>query len=435
MLFRELLKIRVTRNASWLIMGKLAQSVIALFINLLTARYLGPSNYGLLSYAASIVAFAIPIMNLGFSNVLVLEETHHPENEGEIFGSAIILSTISAVACILGVSLYTFFVDAGEPVTNLVVILYSLLLIFQAFDLIQYWFQAKLLSKYMSIVSLIAYVLVSSYKIILLVSGADIYFFAVTNALDSLLIAVALMICYKKCGGKKLSFSKSVAKRMFAKSKHYIVSSMMVTIFMQTDKIMLKIMMGEEAVGYYSAATTIACMSSFVFLAVIDSMRPVIFQCKNGDDNREFENKLTLTYFIVIYMAIAQCLIMALFSNIIVNILYGNRYTEASSALRIVVWFTTFSYIGAVRNIWILGENKQKFLWLINLSGALLNLVLNYILIPKYGINGASVASVITQFFANIIVSYIIWPLRRNNNLIWRALNPKLLTGLMTHIK
>jgi O-antigen/teichoic acid export membrane protein len=435
MQFGRITKNKITKNALWIIIGKLAQSILALFINLIMARYLGPSNYGLISYAASIVAFVAPIMNLGFSNVLVQEVTNQPEQEGTIFGSAILLSTISAVACIISVTIYTFIVDAGETITNRVVMLYSILLIFQAFELIQYWFQAKLLSKYMSIASLIAYILVAAYKIILLIIGASVSFFAVSNALDSLLIAVALIICYKKCGGKRLSFSKNVAKNMFANSKHYIISSMMVTIFAETDKIMLKAMVGEQAVGFYSAATTISCMTSFVFLAVIDSMRPVIFQYKKEENNSEYENKLTLTYSMVIYMSILQCVFMTALSDIIVKVLYGNQYIDTIFALRIVVWFTTFSYIGSVRNIWILGENKQKYLWVINFSGALMNVFLNFLLIPHFGINGAAVASVITQFFTNIIVSYIISPLKYNNLLIWRSLNPRLLIGIIKGLK
>lgn len=425
------LKSKVATNAIWLIAGKVAQSFIALVVGMLTARYLGPSNYGLISYAASIVAFVVPVMNLGFSNVLVQEQTNHPEEEGEIYGSSIFLSVISAFACIIGVTSYTFIVDAGETITHYVVILYSIMLIFQATELIQYWFQAKLLSKYMSIISLIAYILVAGYKIILLASGASVYFFVVSNSLDYFLIAIMLFIAYKKLGGARLKFSSNVSKRIFNSSKHYIVSSLMVTIFAQTDRIMLKLMINETAVGYYTAAVTCAGMTSFVFGSIIDSMRPTIFAHKKNNDENGYEKNIARTYCLVIYLALIQSAFMTLFAKYIIKIIYGEVYSSSISALKIIVWYTTFSYMGSVRNIWILGENKQKFLWILNLGGATVNIALNFVLIPPMGINGAALASLITQAFTNIVMNVIVWPLKHNNKLILDGLNPMLILRLL----
>lgn len=205
---------------------------------------------------------------------------------------------------------------------------------------------------------------------------------------------------------------------------------MMVTIFAQTDKIMIKLMLNNEETGYYSAALTVAALSSFVFTAIVDSMRPTIFESKNQSETK-FENRLTLLYSIVIYLSLAQCLVMTVLANLIIHILYGAQYMPAASALQIGVWYTTFSYLGMVRNIWILAENKQKYLWQINLSGALANVVLNYLLIPIIGINGAALASLITQFFTNVIVGYIIKPIRKNNAIMLRGLNPNILLALI----
>ena len=136
---------------------------------MLIARYLGPQNFGVISYAASLVGFVTPLVFLGLNNVLVQEITKNPDKEGVIIGTSILLSIISALLCMLGVIIFTFFANAGETETIFVTSLYSLILIFQVLDLIQYWFQAKLLSKYSSIISLVAYFIVSGYKVILLI--------------------------------------------------------------------------------------------------------------------------------------------------------------------------------------------------------------------------------------------------------------------------
>lgn len=417
---------KVAKNATWIIACRIVQSVFALVINMLTARFLGPSNFGLITYAASLVAFVLPVMQLGFSSILVQEIVNNPDREGKTLGTSMLLSLCSSVCCIMGITTFALVANYDEPVTILVCFLYSLNLVFQAMELVQYWFQAKYLSKYTSIVSLCAYLVVSAYKIFLLVTAKDVYWFAISNAFDYALIAIGINIIYRKLGGQKLQFSWELGKQMFSRSKHYIFSGMMVTIFAQTDKIMIKLMIDEAATGYYGAAVATAGLTSFVFTAIIDSFRPSIFEGQNISD-KVFEYRLTLLYSIVIYVSLAQSILMTVLAGPIIRILYGAAYSPSAMALQIVVWYTTFSYMGAVRNIWILAYNKQHFLWMINVSGAITNIAINAILIPIIGIYGAAIASLLTQFFTNVITGFIIKDIRPNNSLMIRSLNPVLL--------
>ena len=118
---------------------------------------------------------------------------------------------------------------------------------------------------------------------------------------------------------------------------------------------------------------------------------------------------------------------MTLLARPIIWILYGDAYMDSVSALRIIVWHTTFSYIGAVRNVWMLAEDSQRYLWIINFCGAMANIVLNTCMIPVWGIEGAALASVITQIFTNFGLSMIIKPIRYNNRLIIQGLHPRYL--------
>ena len=134
-----------------------------------------------------------------------------------------------------------------------------------------------------------------------------------------------------------------------------------------------------------------------------------------------------MLYSIIIYLSLAQSVAMTVLARLVIWILYGASYAPAAGALRIVVWYTTFSYIGSVRNIWILANNKQKYLWQINLSGALANVLLNWLLIPLMGIHGAALASLITQFFTNVVTGYILAPIRGNNAIMVRSIDPRIL--------
>lgn len=421
----SLKKNRVANNAAWLIGTKIIQSVISLIIGMMSARYLGPSNYGLINYASSLVAFVLPIMQLGITNILVQEIVNNRENEGTILGTSLLLNLLSAIVCIIGVNTFCIITNTGDHDAIVVCFLYSIILVFQAIELVGYWFQAHLLSKYSSSVALFAYIISAAYKLFLLITQKSIFWFAVINTIEVAIISILQIIIYIHKKGQKFHFSFDVAKRLLKSGRYFIVSNMMITIFAQTDKIMLKQMLTNEAVGYYSAAIVCSTVTSFVYAAIIDSFRPGIFEAKKNGDESNYRDKLQLLYSIIIYVSLAYCVVITILAKHVVLLLYGDKYYMTVNPLRIVVWYTTFSYLGSVRNIWIISENKQKYLWIINLSGAVLNVFANAALIPIIGINGAALASLLTQFFSNVILGWIIPAIRDNNRIMISGLNPR----------
>lgn len=416
----------VLKNASWIIGCKIVQSVMTLIIGMITARYLGPSNYGLINYAASITSFFSPIMKLGFDATLVREFLDHPDDEGTVLGTSLVLNIISSFASIAGIFAFTLIANAGDLETILVCILYSVTLIFQAGEMIQYWFQSKLQSKYPSIVALIAYTVVAVYKISILVTGKDILWFVAAHSIEAAIIALLLWIIYIKIAKQKITVTFSFGKKMFSRSKYYIISGLMIVIFQQTDRIMIRLIYGEAEVGYYSAAFTCVGISAFVFSAIIDSFRPSILEGKKIS-NEIYEGRLTAFFSIVIFLSLAQSVGMTVLAKPIILILFGESYTPAIVVLQILVWYIVFSYLGTGRNIWILAEGKQKYLWRINLAGAILNVVGNAILIPKMGARGAAIATVISQIFANGVLCFIVKPICPVGKIIFRSINPKYL--------
>ncbi len=410
-------------NATWIVACKVVQSVLQLIVGMLCARYLGPANYGLINYAASIVAFALPLMRLGLNATLVHEFVETPEKEGEIIGTSLVLNISSSILCIFGVSAFAAIANAGDNTAIIVCVLYSLSLFFAAIEMIQYWFQYKLLAKYSSIIMFAAYVIVSAYKIYLLVTGKSVYWFAVTNALDFGIIGFALIGFYLIKEKTKITFSFQRAKEMISKSKHYILSSMMVVLFQSTDHVMLTSMVDVAENGYYTAAITSAVVFQFVYIAVTDSFRPLILSSKK-ENNKDYSLHVSRLYGVIVYTALAQSFVFTVLANPIISVLYGTDYAKAIPVLRILVWYIAFSYMGTVRNVWILAEQKQKYLWIINLSGAVFNIILNAVMIPWWGACGAALASLLTQIFTNFVLGFIIRPIRENNRLLLKGLNP-----------
>ena len=425
-----LAKNRVVNNAKWIIVCKVIQSLLQFVIGMLCARYLGPSNYGIINYAASIVAFVLPVMQLGLQSTLVQEFTESPEKEGKIMGTSLVMDLLSSVFCIGMVTAFVSVVNAGETETIIVCLLYSISLIFRAFELFQCWFQYKLQSKFPSVVMLCAYFIVSIYRVFLLITSKNIFWFAVVNSVDYGIIGISLMVIYNRVSNQKLAFDVKLIKVLFSRSKYYILASMMVTLFQNTDHIMLKLISGDAENGYYTAAITCATVVQFVYVAIIDSMRPVILECKKNG-SKDYEKNVSRLYCITTYMGLIQALVFTVFAKLIVNILFGEEYIPAILVLQVLVWYMAFSCMGSVRNVWILAEGKQSMLWKINLAGALINIIINACLIPVCGAVGAAVASLSTQVFTNFILGFIIKPLRENNKLLLKGFNPRLILDVI----
>lgn len=412
------LKNRTVKNAGWMIGEKILQMLISLVVSLLTARYLGPSNYGLINYASSFTAFFASFCTLGINSLMVKEFVDRPEEEGEVLGTALLMRTVASLLSALTIICVVSMIDRDEPETILVVCLCSVGMVFQVFDAFRYWFQRHLLSKFTAIATLVAYIATAIYRIVLIVSGAEVTFFALATSVDYVVLAIFLVVFYKQNGGKRLHFSWKYGKQLLSRSKHFILAGLMVSIYAQTDKLMLKQMLDVTQTGYYATATAINTMWCFVLAAVIDSLYPAIMEAHKSGNEQLFEKRNRQLYAIVFYLSVAAAILLNLLAELIIYILYGVAYLPAATPLRIVSWYTAFSYLGTARNAWIVSKNRQKHLITIYVAAAVGNVALNWILIPVWGANGAALASLLSQVLTGFLLPFFVKELRPNARLV-----------------
>lgn len=410
----------VAKNAGWIIGGKIMQMAINGLVGLATARYLGPSHYGLMGYAGAYTSFFASICNLGINSVIVKALIDHPEQEGMILGSTLgmraVSSTLSALA-IIGISLV---VDAGETTTQMVVAFHALSVVLQIFEVFRYWFQAKLQSRITAMVTLAACALTAVYKIILLVRGAPVTCFALAVSLEHCCAGLFFLACYRKSKGKSLAFSRAWGISLLRKSGHFILPGLVSAIYAQTDKFMLKRMISDAKIGYYSTAISLCGAWCFVLSAIIDSFYPPIMESFRRS-KEEFDKKNKQLYAIIIYVSAGVSLLFTVFGEDIIRILYGAAYLPAAAPLRVLTWYTAFSYLGVARNAWVVCMNRQKRLKYIYTAAAVSNVILNFVFIPRWGAAGAAAASLVTQM-VTIIAPLFIRDMRENTVMMWKAM-------------
>lgn len=420
-MIKKFIKNKTVKNAGWLISGKIAQMLINLLVGLLTARYLGPSNYGLINYAAAYIGFFTAFCTLGINSIIVKEFVDNPEKEGEIIGTTIGLRAISSFLSVITIFAVVNIIDASETETILVVSLSSIGLVFDVFGTINYWFQYRLQSKVSAIVTFIAYAITAAYKVFLIVTGKGVVPFALATSIDYICVGTLLFIAYKKSGGADFSFSWEYGKKMLSKSCHFILPGLMVAIYAQTDKIMLKQMISEAEIGFYATAVSISGIWCFVLSAIIDSVYPSIMKA-NNESEELFVKRNKQLYAMIFYISVFVSLMFTVFAELVINIMYGREFLSAVAPLRIITWYTAFSYLGVARNAWIVCKNRQKKLIYVYALSALSNVLLNIILIPKLGASGAAIASLVAQIMTTMIIPFFMKDFRENSKLILDAI-------------
>ena len=415
------------RNAGWIITGRVLNRVLAFIVGILTANYLGPSNYGLINYAAAYTTFFASLCTLGINSIIINDYIERPGEQGAAIGTALLMRAVSSVLSVVMITGIVSIVDRGEKSTLIVTVLCSLGLIFRIFDTLNSWFQFRLESKYPAIAAIISYAFVSAFKIALLIQKRSIYWFAAAASIEYLITAIFLIGVYIKKKGPVLSASVYKGFDLLKNSSSFIVAGLMVSVYASVDKLMLRHMMSDTAVGNYAIAISMSMAWTFVLSAIIDSLSPGIMKLYH--ENREkYEKKNRQLYAIVFYISCAVSLVLCVFAEPLVHLLYKHTYNEAIVPLRIVVWYTAFSYLGVARNTWMVCENKQKYLMRLYAAAAGLNVFMNALMIPVWGGSGAALASLITQISTTLIIPLFIKDLRPNTRLLIDAI---LLRGVL----
>lgn len=422
---KNLFKTKEIGNAAWIIGEQVFQMLLTFIVGILSARYLGPSNYGLISYTSSFVSFVIPVVTLGMDGVIIKKMIAAPKEEGLYLGSCILYRSISALLCSISIILIVLVSNPNDMLMLSLISLQSIQLFFRAINILDAWFQRHLLSKYVSIAKMIASILVSGYRIFLLISDKDVRWFALSNSLSTIVITIILLVFYKINAGQKLKVYFKYGLNVLKESYHFIISGIMSAIYGQMDRVMLGEMLSSEAVGLYTIAATICSMWIFIPTAIINSLRPGILEHKNSGNEMKYICNLRRLYSIIIYLCIAVSIVIFVLGDYVVNLLYGYEYSGAITALKVLIWSEVFSMLGVARGIWILAENKNKYVKYYLFMGVILNLFLNLMLIPKYGIIGAAVATLSTQIFTSLISPLLFKETREHTKIVLQSINIK----------
>lgn len=416
------------RNTFLLVLEKVFRLVVSVFVGIWVARYLGPENFGQLNYYLSIIGLFAVVASLGLDSIIV-GEFIKSENPITIIQTALFLKFVG-----FGIFLILIFVFAEIFNINgnsfFLLFILSSSVFFQGFNVFEMYFQSKVLGKYIVISNILALSFASLLRVYLIYSKSTLIFFILAIVLESILLAsLYIYIAFRN----KL-ISKSIfglpqinsAKRLLASSWPLLLSSLVIMIYMRTDQILIKHFLGDSQLGLYSAALRLSEGWYFLPTVIASSLYPAILNSKVSNNNELYKLRLERLFVVLIWGAILIAFIVSFSSPLIISILYGTKFADASSVLTIHIWASVFVFGGVAANCWILAENLQRFVNYFLITGLILNVGLNFIFIPNFGLIGSALATLIAQGFSTFIAPYFFKETRQQSVMLFQAVfSPK----------
>jgi len=396
---------KIIDNIGWLFIERGVRLGIGLFVGVWLARYLGPEQFGLFSYATAFVALYGALASLGLNGIVVRELVKKPEYSNDILGSAFVLRLLSGLAA-LGLAIASvIYLRAEDTLSRSLVAILGLSLVVKSSDIIRYWFESRVHSRYVVWVETGVFLSISAVKVIMIIQEAPLIVFVWLVLAEAVLVSIGLSVMYLKRTGTLTSWSPSLirAKTLFKDAWPLAMSGIAIMIYMRIDQIMLGEMLGNEAVGIYSAAVKISELWYMVPVIIASSLFPSIVETRLKDKHLYGERLQSLMNFLVL-LALVIAILITLGADRITLILYGDNYSGAANILAIHVWACVFVFLGTAGGKWYLAENLQRIQLYRTISGAIINICLNIILIPMYGGVGAAIATVTSYTFAAYIM-------------------------------
>jgi O-antigen/teichoic acid export membrane protein len=188
-----------------------------------------------------------------------------------------------------------------------------------------------------------------------------------------------------------------------------MLSGLAIIIYMRIDQIMLREIMGTAELGYFSAAITLSSIWYFIPVMISQSVGPSIAKKRSNDSDgydRSINNLFSLMWWIMLPLSI----VIALISSPVITTLYGKAYSESAVVLSVHVFANIPVGLGVMQGLWIVNENKNTLSLTKTAAGAISNVLLNLLLIPRYGAVGAATATVVSQSISSVFSNIFIAP-------------------------
>jgi O-antigen/teichoic acid export membrane protein len=390
---------------------RIVNMTIRFLVGVWVIRYLGPEQYGVYSYALSFVGLFTAVTTLGLDGIVIRNLSSRKWNEGEVMGTAFTLRMVAGVLT-MGAVTATIFSVNDEWITQLAVLVVSGQLVFKSADVFKLWFKSRIQSKYPVWVRSGVTVLYAGSQVACILAGFPVLAFVILVMVQTGLKVIGTFLVYRHVpegGNPPWKFQWTTARGMMRDAWPLIFAGLSVAVYMKIDQVMLGEMVGKSAVGIYATAAKVSELWYFIPTAIAGSVFPKIVSSKENASEEIYQKRMQSFYDVLALLSYIIIIPMTLVAEPFISLVFGAEYVESGAVLQVHIWAFLFVSLGTGRGKWLVTENFTRFSMITAILGAVVNLVLNYMLIPDFSGTGAAWATLISQVVA-VFVSCLFWP-------------------------
>lgn len=394
---------KILVNAGWLFSDRVLRLILTVIVSAWVARYLGTSQYGQLNLAIAYITLAMPIAQLGLGQIVIKHLVEVPEENGEILGTAFWMRLLATLALLPIIIIIVNGLHPDQPIITILTFILGIGAVFQALDILNSWFQARVESKHSVLTANASFLLISSLKVLAILASGSLLVFGLLYLLDNIIGMLLLLWVYLRKRRYAWSLNWQYGRKLLRESAPLIIAGMAVSVYMRIDQIMLGQLLprgeADSAVGVYAAAVRISEMWYFVPGALIASVFPALLQSKRQSETL-YRKRLQRLFNLLVLISYAFAIPISLFSGIIIRVIFGPDFADSAPVLAILVWAGVWVSLGLARSQVLIAENKVSYSMWSTLAGAILNIILNFLMIPSLGAVGCAIATLVSQITA-----------------------------------
>jgi O-antigen/teichoic acid export membrane protein len=383
-------------NISWMLVERVLRVVSSVLVGIYVARFLGPDKFGIYSYVLAFFSIASIVSRLGLNHMLVREIILAPEKRDLLFGTAFWMTVGGALLSIAALAVITTMIGT-DPTTRIYILIVGCGLIFQAFDVVEAFFNARVIARPVSIAGIMQLLLSSILKLFLVWQQADLVWFVLVSVFDQMTLAGFMILAYTRhasCAFMRL-FDLAEARHMLSRAWIRIVITLSTILYLRIDQIMLMEMQGGHSAGLYASAARVTEATFMPILVVAGALLPALLGARTRS-RALYNDRLQRFFFLMTWLGIGAAVTVGLASGWIMS-LFGSAYREAVLLLVVHVMVLVPFSQWIVLQRWALAEDLEGLIMKFLVVGAILNVLLNLLLVRQYGAVGAAAATVISQ--------------------------------------
>ena len=390
----------VLANVSWTTLEQITRMAVSFLVTIQVVNYLGPERFGLYSYVVSVVGILMPLTAFGLEQVVMRRLVEDPGARDRVLGTTFALRNVSGVLAFAAALLFVLTVDHGDPQRLRLTAVAGVMLLFQAFDTVSFYFKSIMGAKYVAFTKLAGQAVFAGTSMALLLTGGQIEGFLWARAAEAATVGAALMAVYRLAGASfSWSFDRAELKSLLRAGFPLFIASLAVMVYMRIDQLMLGQLSSEAELGYYGVAVRLAEIANFVPVALMTALYPGLVEAR-GRSPVAYRARVQHLYNVMAAIGWVLAIAATLAAPIGFQVLFDHRYDPSVPMFVALSWSIPMVCLGVAVNAVLTAEGKFWTSAAATALGMVVNVGLNAWMIPRWGGLGSAWATLISYWVA-----------------------------------